>query len=69
MTGNEPVRVGEERDALRARLIAASGIFCFALAIRAGLLWQLSDSVLIEFVLGDAKNYVARGALSAEATR
>jgi 4-amino-4-deoxy-L-arabinose transferase-like glycosyltransferase len=36
-------------------------IFAVALAVRAIELWELEGSVLLEFVLGDAKNYVAWG--------
>ncbi len=36
-------------------------VFAVALAVRAIELWELSDSVLLEFVLGDAKNYVSWG--------
>lgn len=32
-----------------------------ALAVRAIVLWELADTPLLEFVLGDAKNYVAWG--------
>ncbi|MBW2389484.1 MAG: tetratricopeptide repeat protein [Deltaproteobacteria bacterium] len=36
-------------------------IFAVALAVRAIELWELEGSALLEFVLGDAKNYVAWG--------
>ncbi|MFT5695433.1 MAG: 4-amino-4-deoxy-L-arabinose transferase-like glycosyltransferase, partial [Myxococcota bacterium] len=36
-------------------------VFAVALAIRALELWELADTPLLEFVLGDAKNYVAWG--------
>lgn len=36
-------------------------VFAAALAIRALELWELADTPLLEFVLGDAKNYVAWG--------
>ena len=36
-------------------------VFTVALAVRAVELWQLADTPLLEFVLGDAKNYVAWG--------
>lgn len=38
-----------------------AGVFAVALAVRAVELWQLADTPLLEFVLGDAKNYVAWG--------
>lgn len=46
------------------RTIAAKWVWLvvtIALVIRATVLWELSDTPLLEFVLGDAKNYVAWG--------
>jgi hypothetical protein len=36
-------------------------VVALALGVRAGLLAELADTPLLEFVLGDAKNYVAWG--------
>ncbi len=55
-----PKRAGNSSE-LRARSLASLGVFSLALLVRGVLLWQLSDGVLFDFVLGDAKNYVARG--------
>ena len=53
-------RAPSSRSPRRDRIVWGLAIFGFALLLRALQLWQLSDSVAADLVLGDAHNYDAR---------
>lgn len=56
MTASAP----SSRPTPRDRVFWGLGIFAFALLVRALQLWQLNDSVAVDLILGDAKNYDLR---------